>query len=177
MAMLIRDIRHPSRRSVRSDTTAMFITTPPSKTPRFYLTGLVAILAIYMAVTSVYQWASVQLADVRYGATRTFHTEAYVGIDDNAARPSHFIAMNVNSHVVIMHIPAGNTTLTRVINGPALIGHNAASIPVLLTFRDTNDDTRPDMIVTAGGQSFVYINRIDQFVLMPTEERATLYKP
>jgi len=177
MAMLIRDIRHPSRRSVRSDTTAMFITTPPATTPRFYLTGVLAILAIYMAVTTIYQWGSVQLADVQYGATRTYHTDAFVGIDDNAAQPSHFVAMNVNSHVVIMQIPAGDTTLTRIIDGPALIGYNAASTPVLLTFRDTNDDTRLDMIVTAGGQSFVYLNRIDQFVLMPTEERATLYKP
>jgi hypothetical protein len=56
-------------------------------------------------------------------------------------------------------------------------GTNAATTPVLLTFRDTNNDTRPDMIVTAAGQSFLYLNRVDQFVLMPTEERATLYKP
>ncbi|MFM2308826.1 MAG: hypothetical protein RLY87_947 [Chloroflexota bacterium] len=177
MAMLIRDIRYPSRRSVRSDTTAMFITTPPRTTPHFYLTGILAIVALYVAVTSLFQWGSVQLAEVAYGATRTFHTDAFVGINDHVDQPSHFVAMNVNRQIVIMQIPAGDTTQTRVINGPALTGHNAASTPVLLTFRDTNNDTRPDMIVTAGSQSYVYLNRVNQFVLMPIEERATLYKP
>jgi hypothetical protein len=177
MAMQIRDIRNPAIRAVRSDTTAMFVHRAPTYTPRFVGSAVLAMVSIYIAVTTLFQWGSVQLADVRYGATRTFHADAVVGINDNPDQPSHFVAMNVNSRIVIMHIPGGDSSQTRVINGPALTGANAATTPVLLTFRDTNNDTRPDMIVTAAGQSFLYLNRVDQFVLMPTEERATLYKP
>lgn len=177
MTIQIRDIRYPHRRSVRSDTTAMFRTTQSVYTPRFFASALVAMVVICIGISSVVSWGSVQLADVRYGATRTFHTDAYVGIGDDAARPSHFVAMNVNSHVVIMQIPAGDASLTRVIDGPALVGPHADQTPVLLTFRDTNADNRLDMIVTAGGQSFTYRNRSDAFVLVPLEERATLYRP
>ena len=177
MAMQIRDLRNPAIRAVRSDTTVMFVHTAPTYTPRFVGSAFLAILTIYFAVTTLYQWGSVQLADVQYGATRTFHADAFVGINDNATQPTHFVAMNVNHHIVIMQIPAGDTSKTRIINGPALTGANAANIPVLLNFRDTNNDTRVDMIVTAAGQSYVYLNRVDQFVLKPVEERATLYKP
>jgi hypothetical protein len=177
MTIQIRDIRNPHRRSVRSDTTAMFRVTPSVYTPRFFATAVLTILALYIGVSTLVSWGGIQLADVRYGATRTFHTDAVVGIADDHQRPSHFVAMNVNSRVVIMHIPAGDASLTRVIDGPALAGPHADTTPVLLTFRDTNADNRPDMIVTAGGQSFTYRNRADAFVLVPLEERATLYRP
>lgn len=177
MTIQIRDIRNPHRRYVRSDTTAMFRTTPSVYTPRFYATAIVAMIAVYICCSVAFSWGSVQLAEVGYGASRTYHADAYVGINDDAQRPSHFVAMNVKSQVVIMQIPAGDARLTRVIHGPALTGPNAAHTPVLLTFRDTNADNRPDMIVTAGAQSYTYLNRSDAFVLVPPEERATLYRP
>ncbi|NWG22673.1 MAG: hypothetical protein HXY39_20390 [Chloroflexi bacterium] len=140
----------------------------------YLVTGLLALLAIYAVMGNVVGWGQERIDDLRYGATRTFHTRAVVGHDDSAAMPTHFIAMNLNRQVVILEIPGGDSAKTRVITGPYLFGAGEDKTPILLAFSDVTDDGMPDMIVNIKNEAIVYVNRDGQFQPVSPEERAML---
>ncbi|HMO56536.1 MAG TPA: hypothetical protein PKA05_11055 [Roseiflexaceae bacterium] len=137
-------------------------------------TVLLALLAIYAIMGNVVGWGRDRLDDMRYGTPRTYHVEAIVGPGDNAAAPSRFIAMNLNRQVVVYQIPAGDTAQTRVITGPYLFGAGEDKTPVLLSFRDLNNDGALDMIVNVKSEAIVYLNRDGQFQALSPEERLQL---
>jgi hypothetical protein len=83
-----------------------------------------------------------------YGNPRIFQTDAIVGHNnDNAAHPSHFIALNLHGQVIIVELPAGDPTKSIDYIGPALIAVGDEKIPVTLTFSHLNNDKNMDMIV------------------------------
>ena len=75
-----------------------------------------------------------------------------------SANPSHFIAVNLNRHVLIIELPGGDATKARIFNGPILIGPGQDLAPVTLSFQDVNGDGLLDMIVNVQDAHFVFIN-------------------
>jgi hypothetical protein len=76
---------------------------------------------------------------------------------------THFIAINLNSHITIIEIPGGDNAHARIYSGPTLYSDNGNLTPVTLEFKDVNGDGKVDMIVHVGDQSIVYLNDGTQF--------------
>ncbi len=139
----------------------------------YIVTGLLALLALYVLLSSVVSWGQVTFDDIRYGRPRTFHLTADVGHGTSGA-PSHFIAMNLDRQVVIMELPGGDTTKVRTLPGPYLFGAGEDLTPVTLRIADVNADNAPDLLVRIKDEEMIYINRDGGFALITPEERQQL---
>ncbi len=96
---------------------------------------------------------------------RTYQTDQVVGHQDSTDHPSHFIFLNLNGHVLIIELPAGDSSHAKIYQGPTLITDNASSVPVTGEFKDVNGDGKIDMIVHIGDQRIIYLNDGTQFKL------------
>jgi hypothetical protein len=175
MAVQSQDLRSPVRNT--SKPAARPLVAIPSTslhTVVYGITIMLVLLVIYAIMGSVVSWSREKIDDLRYGTTRTFHTEAVVGHGDSDATPSRFIAVNMNRQVLVVEIPAGDTSQIRTITGPYLVGAGEDKTPVLLSFEDVNKDGTRDMIVNVKNEAIVFVNRDGQFVQMSNEERAQL---
>jgi hypothetical protein len=123
----------------------------------------------WIAFNALSNWWQITQDDWHYGRPRTFQTNMVVGHNDSAANPSHFIAENLNRHVVIIEIPGGDTTKAKIYSGPMLIGPGQDLTPVTLTFKDVNGDGKLDMIVNVQDAHFVFLNQNGQFVAAPAQ--------
>src|SRR6266702_6708870 len=59
----------------------------------------------WILLTMLSQWWQVTTDDWHYGRPRTYQTDQAVGHGDSAAHPSHFIALNIRSHIEIIEFP------------------------------------------------------------------------
>jgi hypothetical protein len=103
-------------------------------------------------------WWQTTQDDWHYGRPRTFQTDAIVGHNDSSTNPSHFIAVNLNRHALIIELPGGDATKARIFNGPILVGPGQDLAPITLSFQDVNGDGLLDMIVNVQDAHFVFIN-------------------
>ena len=128
--------------------------------------GLALIVATlgWVVLTSVVNWWTNTENHWQYGYPRTAQYDVVVGHQDSAAHPSHFIALNDDGQVEVIEFPGGDVSHARIYTGVALIGPNAALVPVTLTFQDVNGDGKLDMIVIAGTARYVFLNEHGQFV-------------
>ncbi len=142
---------------------------PPKEHRRVHLLlpigiGMLAMLALWVFGSLVLAWGLARYDDVRYGNPRTFQTNAVVGHNnDSILHPSHFIAINLNRHIVVYEIMAGDPTKTITYGGPYLYGSGEDLTPPILEFRDVNGDGKLDMIIHLGDQNVVFINTGDRF--------------
>ena len=122
--------------------------------------GIAMIIMIigWVAFNALGSWWQTTQDDWHYGRPRTYQTDAVVGHNDSAANPSHFIAINLNRHVLIIELPGGDTSKARIFNGPILVGPGQDLAPVTLSFQDVNGDGLLDMIVNVQDAHFVFIN-------------------
>jgi hypothetical protein len=127
--------------------------------------GIAMIIMIigWVAFNALGSWWQTTQDDWHYGRPRTFQTDAVVGQNDSPANPSHFIAVNLNRHVLIIELPGGDASKARIFNGPILIGPGQDLAPITLTFQDVNGDGLIDMIVNVQDAHFVYINQHSTF--------------
>jgi len=125
--------------------------------------GMIAMLALWALGSMLVNWWTVTQDDWHYGRPRTYQIDAVVGHNDSATNPSHFIALNLNRHVVIIELPGGDASKARIYNGPPLLGNGQELSPVTLNFKDVNGDGLPDMLVHVQNQTFVLINDHGQF--------------
>lgn len=112
----------------------------------------------WLVFSALGSWWQTTQDDWHYGRPRTFQVDQVVGHNDSAATPSHFIAMNLNRHILIIEIPGGDPSKTRMFSGPTLLGPGQDLTPVTLTFRDVNGDGKPDMIVNIQDTHVIYLN-------------------
>ncbi|NNJ08938.1 hypothetical protein EKD04_001200 [Chloroflexales bacterium ZM16-3] len=140
----------------------------------YIVTGILALLAVYVLLSSVIGWGRIVLDDMRYGRPRTFHLSENVGRPEEANAPTHMIAMNLDRQVVILEIPGGDATKTRALPGPYLFGAGEDLTPVTMRLSDMNGDGTPDLIVRVKDEEMVYINRDGNFSLITAEERQRL---
>jgi hypothetical protein len=124
---------------------------------------MLSMLLGWVLLTTLSSWWQVAQDDWHYGRPRTYHAEAVVGHHDSATNPSHFIALNLHSHVEVIEFPGGDASKARIYLGPTLIGPGEDLAVVTLTFKDVNGDGKLDMIVNVEGSHFVFLNDQGQF--------------
>lgn len=136
--------------------------------------GMLLMLTLVAGLSMFGSWWQVHQNDATYGRPRTYQVNAVVGHLDGASRPSHFIFMNFNRHVIIVEFPGGDTARALIYTGPALLGDGGDLIPVTGGFRDVNGDGRLDMIVHIQDQTIVFINDGAKFRPLQPGEHITL---
>jgi hypothetical protein len=120
--------------------------------------SMLAMIACFLVLSSAATWAEHTKDDLTYGRPRTFHLDAVVGHNDAPQSPSHFIALNLNRHVVVIEIPGGDTSKMKVYQITTLFGNGEDVTPVTLSFRDVTGDGKPDMLIRIENQTLVFVN-------------------
>jgi len=136
--------------------------------------GMPAMLALWTLGSQLVNWWNMTQEDWHYGRPRIYQTDAFVGHNDSATKPSHFIALNLNRHVVIIELPGGDSSKAKIYTGPTLLGDGQDLTPVTLSFKDVNGDGLPDMLVHVQDQTLVMINDSGQFRPARQGERVIL---
>ena len=139
--------------------------------PLFFLgIGMLIALALWTVSSLVFGWLTTALDDLHYGRPRTFQTDAWVGHNEQSGVPSHFIAINLHSHIEVIELPGGDATHAHVYLGPQLYSPDSELVPVTIQFVDVNGDHTPDMLITFQGTHAVFINDGQQFrPVLPSE--------
>jgi len=128
----------------------------------------------YVVLTFVGNWLQVRYDDAVYGRPRTYQTDAVVGHSDSPTNPSHYQCLNLNKRIQVIEFPGGDSSKSRVYEGPTLVGPGQELTVCTLSFRDVNGDGKPDMILSIGGTIFVMINDGTEFRLPKPGEHITL---
>ncbi len=84
--------------------------------------GLFTMVVGWVLLTMFANWWQVTQDNWHYGFPRTYQVDEVVGHNDSSAHPSHFIAINLNSHVEVIEFPGGDSSKAKVYIGPTLIG-------------------------------------------------------
>src|SRR5258708_39126967 len=108
---------------------------------------MIAMLALWVVGSSALAWGLARYDDLRYGNPRTFQIDAVVGHGDDAAHPSHFIAVNLHRHIVIVEFMAGTPARGTNYSGPYLFYPGGDFTPVTLRFCDVIGHSLPDIVV------------------------------
>lgn len=140
----------------------------------YIITGILALLAAYVLLSSAIGFGRTMIDDVKYGRPRTFHLTANVGRPEEANAPTQLIAMNLQRQVVILEIPGGDATKVRTLPGPYLFGAGEDLTPVTMRLADMNGDGADDLVVRVKDEEMVYLNRDNSFNLITAEERQQL---
>jgi len=127
--------------------------------PLLYLgIGMLSMIFLWMLLSGFIGWFNTTMDNIHYGYPRTYQTDAFVGNNEQAGVPSHFIAINLHGHIEIIEMPGGDPAHARIYLGPQLYGTGADLVPVTLKFEDVNGDHLPDMIILFQGSQVIYIN-------------------
>jgi hypothetical protein len=119
---------------------------------------LTLVLLGWLLLSEAAVWMQHALDTWHYGYPRTYQTDAVVGHGDSLAHPSHFIALNLDGHLEVIELAAGNPAHAHIYVGPTLTGTEAAQVPVTIQFQDVNGDGRPDLLLLFNGIQVVYLN-------------------
>ncbi|HEY0755384.1 MAG TPA: hypothetical protein VGD98_15605 [Ktedonobacteraceae bacterium] len=125
--------------------------------------GMLLTVSLVVGFNAFGSWWQLHQEDATYGMPRTYQKDAVVGHQDSASKPSHFIFMNMQSHVVVIEFPAGDPAHAIIYTGPTLLGSGGELIPVTGEFRDVNGDGKPDLLVHVQDQTIVFINDGSKF--------------
>jgi hypothetical protein len=127
--------------------------------------ALCTMLVGWVVLTLLSTWWQVTQDDWHYGRPRTYQVDMVVGHADSASHPSHFIALNLNSHIEVIEFPGGDASKAKIYLGPTLIGQGEDLAVVTLTFKDVSGHGKLDMIINVADSHFVFIN--DQGAFRP----------
>ncbi|GHO89901.1 hypothetical protein [Dictyobacter formicarum] len=132
-----------------------------------YYIGLTIFMIVlsWVALTAALNWWQTTQDDWHYGYPRTYQTDAVVGHHDSQANPSHFIALNMKQHLMVIEFPGGDASQARIYTGPTLLGAGQDLTVVTLTFKDVNGDDKPDMILNIKETHITFLNEKGQFYL------------
>ena len=125
--------------------------------------GMVFMLALVVIGNAVSTWWTIHQDDSTYGRPRTFQIDAVVGHNDSAENPSHFEAINLHLHIIVIELPGGDSSKARIYNITTLFGNGQELTPVTISFKDVNNDGLLDMEVHIQEQTIVFINENGQF--------------
>jgi hypothetical protein len=139
--------------------------------PVYLATGVLALLALYMLLSSFAGIGRSWLDDWKYGYPRSSHLSGFVGHEETDGSPTHLFAYNIDRQVLIIEIPGGNRSKVRAIEGPYLFGAGEDKTPVLMSLEDINGDSHKDLVVRIKNEKMIYINKDGQFQLITPEQR------
>lgn len=125
--------------------------------------GVVIMTLGWIVLSMVTNWWQVTQDDWHYGRPRTAQYDVAVGHNDSEANPSHFVALNLRRRIEIIECPGGDCSKAKIYVGPVLIGQGQDLAPVMLSFKDVNDDGKADMIVSVQDSRLVFINENGAF--------------
>ena len=128
-------------------------------------------LALWTLLINAITWYNTTMDDLHYGRPRTFQMDAFVGHNESAGTPSHFIAINLHGHIEVIEFPGGDAAHARVFIGPELYTPGNDLVVVTLKLIDVNGDHKPDMIISFQGSQIVFINDQGTFRPLRPEER------
>ena len=132
---------------------------------------MVVMLILWTLLTIVVNWWNVTQDDWRYGRPRTAQYDVVLGFDnDSPAHKTHVIVMNLNRHIIIVVLPAGDVFKSVIYGGPYIYGQDADLTPVTLTFQDTTGNGKLDMLVHFQGTTILYLNQNGKFVPQQTPQ-------
>src|SRR5258708_7062909 len=86
-----------------------------------------------------------------------------VGLGPAKTPTSHFVAENLHGEIIVIEIPDGDPSKSKIYIGPQLFGDNADLTPVTLSFKDVNGDGKPDMLMHVQDQTIIFLNDGTQF--------------
>ena len=124
---------------------------------------MIVMFFLWVGISYVSTWGKTTLDDWHYTRPRTFQIDEVVGHSDSAANPTHFIAVNLNRHILVIEIPGGDASKARIYPITTLFGDGQELTPVTLTFKDVNGDGKPDMLIHIQDQTIAFINDNGQF--------------
>ncbi|HEY5005815.1 MAG TPA: VCBS repeat-containing protein [Ktedonobacteraceae bacterium] len=129
---------------------------------------MVVLVILWMVGSAALAWGHQRLDDLQYGNPRTYQTDKVVGHADSPKNPSHFIALNLHSQIIVVEFMGGNPQKAVTYVTPVFIaGSNSDLAPVTLEFRDVNGDGKLDMLVhihlSGQDQVTVFINDGNKF--------------
>jgi hypothetical protein len=165
-----------SERANRAPAEGLSLSKAQAKALAMAVGAMIALLAVYVVVSTVVQWAQVKLDDFQYGRPRTTQMDAYVGHSEADGAPSHFIAMNLNRRVTILQLPGGDSTKATAIVGPYLFGQGEDLTPVQMNVQDVNVDGKLDLVVSVKSEQLLYLNDGASFKMATPEEQAAIHK-
>ncbi len=143
--------------------------------PLVYLgAGMIVMGFLWIGLTYLFALGQTTLNDWHYSRPRTYQTDAVVGHGDSASNPSHFIAVNLNRHVLVIEVPGGDPTKARIYPITTLFGDGQDLTPVTLTFKDVNGDGKLDMEIHIQDQTLVMINENGSFRPLKAGEKVHL---
>jgi hypothetical protein len=131
-------------------------------------------LSLVVVGNAVVSWWQTHQDDMTYGRPRTFQIDAVVGHNDSADHPSHFEAINLNRHIIVIEFPGGDVSKARSYSITTLFGSGQELTPVTLSFKDVDNDGLLDMEIHIQGQTIVFINENGQFRPQKPTERVHL---
>lgn len=132
--------------------------------PLVFIGGAMLLMLVgWMLVTMAGNWWQITQDDWHYGRPRTFQIDAVVGHNDSQSSPSHFIAVNMDRHILIIELPGGDPSKAVVYTGPILMGDGQDLTPVTLSFKDVRGDGKPYMFVHILDQIIPFVNDQGKF--------------
>ena len=125
--------------------------------------AMMVMLAGWVLLSMAGTWWTNQQNTWSYGYPRTFQTDQNVGHGTANNPTSHFVAENLHGEVIVIEIPDGDPSKSKIYIGPQLFGDNADLTPVTLSFKDVNGDGKPDMLMHVQDQTIIFLNDGTQF--------------
>ena len=135
---------------------------------------MIVMFFLWVGISYVSAWGKTTIDDWQYSRPRTYQTDRAVGHSDSATNPTHFIAVNLNRHIIVIELPGGDSSKARIYNITTLFGDSQDLTPVTLTFKDVNGDGLLDMEIHIQDQTVVYINQNGQFRPLKAGEHVSL---
>jgi hypothetical protein len=136
--------------------------------------GMVAMIFLWIGYSNALQWWQIHQDDSTYGRPRTFQIDAVIGHHDSTSNPSHFIAVNLNRHVIVIEIPGEDASKARMYPVTTLFGDGQDLTPVTLSFKDVNGDGLVDLEIHIQDQTLVMLNDNGSFRPLKAGERVHL---
>jgi hypothetical protein len=140
----------------------------------YMATILLFLLAMYATIGSIVERTRITFDDMRYGRPRTTHLDGFVGHGEDRGVPTHLIAVNLNRRIVLIELPGGEPSVSRVVEGPYLFGADQALTPIELRTQDVDGDGTLDLLMTIQREQVVYLNKDGMFRLPTAAEQAGL---
>lgn len=138
--------------------------------------GMIAMLALWVLLQMAVSWWTLHNDDVTYGRPRTFQFDAVFGHADSAANPTHIIIVNLSRHIIIIELPGGDPSKSKIYSGPTLFGDGQDLTPVTGRAVDVNGDGKLNLVLYVQDQRIVFINDGTQFRPLKSGEQITIPK-